>query len=162
MDLHRLRFALLKIAIPVLLGTTWMFFAFIMDTRPAERSVGTMDRIARLPASLSSGRLPLATPPKVAEPVRMDVLRLPCWDKPATGDVPLTARWVRVVGRACGRGEATEVRNLTNGSVATVLPLDRGQATTDYIPLESGRNELLFTFKGEPGVKVENRLTIVR
>lgn len=163
MDLHRSRLSLLKIALPVLLGTTWMFVAFVMETRPSGPSASAIDRLARLPASISSGQLPLGPKPKIAEPVRMDTVELPCWDQIATGDRAVTARWVRLVGRNCkAGGTVVSVKNLANANVGTVLPEAKGQFTTDYMPLESGRNEILFTIESAPGVILESRLTLVR
>ena len=163
MDCHRQRASLLKIAIPVLLGSTWMFFAFVMDTRPAgRRPTGTIDRLTRLPASLSTGQLPLGEVVK-AEAPRMDVLRVPCWDEGASDEMAVSARWVRVVGRNCKTDGATvSVRNVTNANVATVLPDAKGQITTDFIPLEAGRNEIVFTFESAPGKILERRVTLVR
>ena len=159
MDLHRLRFALLQIAFPVLLATTWMFFAFVMDTRPAagRRPASAIDRLARLPASLSTGKLPYEA--KVNEPVRMETVQVPCWDRPTTREMVVGARWVRLVGKACAPdGEVTAVRNLTNGASATVLPGGRGLLTTDFIALLPGSNEISFSF----GDRSESRITIVR
>ena len=162
MDLHQQRASLLKIAIPVLLGSTWMFFAFVMDTRPAaNRPTGAIDRLARLPASLSAGE-PLV-PAKVLEAPRMDVVRLPCWDQSAVKEMAVSARWVRVVGRNCNsEGATVSVRNLANANVATVLPEAKGQITTDFIPIESGRNDILFTFESAPGKILERRVTLIR
>lgn len=163
MDLYRLRLSLLKIAIPVLLGTTWMFFAFVMETKPAGQPVGTIDRLARLPASISTGQLPLGPKSKASEPVRMDTVELPCWDQGTSAERAVTARWVRLVGRTCkAGGTVVSVKNLANANVGTVLPEAKGQLTTDYMPLESGRNEILFTIESAPGVILESRLTLVR
>lgn len=182
MDLYQLRWALLKIMAVAVIGSSWVFWSFIFETRPPEESNGgnALSSLVRLPASLPTQlpeRLPgvFSAPVKAQEPVRMDVVRVPCWDRAAAPrDVGLGSRWVRLVGRTCEEtpAEAEDgasagsrritVRNLSNGYIATVFDAQKGLMTTDFIPLENGRNEILIRFDHGAEVAVENRFVLSR
>ena len=75
------------------------------------------------------------------------------------------ARWVRLSGETClneFKPDSIRVKNLTNGYVATTFRPENGQLTTDYIPLESGKNDLLVRFEQGNGVHSENHITVTR
>lgn len=187
MDLHQLRYSLLKLSCLILLATTWVFFSFVFESRPepelnvSEASVvppspmrrevnQVMQSLLRLPASLPA-QLPSVVPSvlisssHVVAPVRMDVVDVMCWDRPQKSPLQSEARWVRLTGKACqsqsGSDQVT-LANLSNGYAATVFDSSRGQLTTDFIPLSAGRNEILIRFNSEAGATVENRLILTR
>lgn len=175
MDLHSVRFALLKISVLVLCGSSWVFSGFIFESRPDEHeaSAGAEDplqQLVRLPASLPA-QLPQNIPgvfgpqAKPPEPVKMDVVKLPCWDRHDRSEQSVNARWVRLVGKACQNNfspEMVTVRNLANGYMGTVFAAGNAGLTTDFIPLENGKNDLLIRFESEPGVSLETQVTFTR
>ncbi|MBX3020820.1 MAG: hypothetical protein KF799_04025 [Bdellovibrionales bacterium] len=175
MDLHQVRWALLKISVLVLAGTTWVFSGFILESRPEEDAAADpISQLVRLPASLPSQlpqkieKIPEVFGPaaKPPEPVKMDVVRLPCWDRQIGSEQKVEARWVRLVGKACQSDfgvESVTVRNQANGYMGTVFePGESSSLTTDYIPLESGKNEIVIRFEPEPGVKLETQVFLIR
>lgn len=158
-----MRAALLKITFFVLLGTSWIFASFILSSRPEQASNNALMSLARLPASLPAN---VFSPSKhVFEKVRMDVVKVACWDAGAGAvDVrDVQARWVRLTGRGCDKGnmKVLSVRNLTNGYAATVFE-GAEQHTTDFIPMELGQNKIQIRFEQAPGVTVENQFTFSR
>jgi hypothetical protein len=179
MDRNQARFALLKIALVVLAGMSWISASFVLSTRP-EDSVDPLSTLVRLPASLPAQipgissipalqqRLPhLAPTPSLMESVVMDVIKVPCWDKNSGNMHSTTARWVRLTGKPCesegeAPAEAVLVRNMTNGYVATVFATQGSTLTTDYIPLKSGKNDILIRFTPSAGVAVESQFSFVR
>ena len=91
------------------------------------------------------------------ESPRMEQLELSCWDAEDKPSQAAGARWVRLTGKTCqysAKAEGVQVRNLTNGYVATVFAPIHGRLTTDYIPLEAGKNELLLRFDQVDGVSL--------
>lgn len=179
MDLHQLRFALLKLSVLVLLGSTWLFSGFVLESRPSEGQTGKaqmvdpLSQLVRLPASLQTqlpgniGNIPLVFAPhaKVAEPIHMNVVSVPCWDRTDMVAQDVSARWIRLVGKTCQGNfdaESVSVRNLANGYVGTVFNATATSMTTDFIPLESGANPILIRFESEPGVSLETRVTFNR
>jgi hypothetical protein len=170
MDRHQVRLALLKITFMVLCGSTWVFWSFVFASRPEHPGQDALSTLVRLPASLPN-RLPETLPsvfaaPKIAEPIAMDVIVLPCWDKQDTMIKSTSARWLRLTGKSCfqlpSNGEDIMVRNLSNGYMATVFAPVAGNLTTDFIPLQPGRNEIQIRFETEPGVLFESQFTFVR
>lgn len=170
MDLHQLRLALLKVCVVAVAAVSWVFFSFVFESRPEADISGSdaLSSLVRLPASLPA-QLPEKIPgvftpaPKVQEPIRMDVVRVPCWDQGEAKVSALGARWVRMTGRACqSEGGEISVRNLSNGYVATVFDSQGGQKTTDFIPLESGTNNILIRFDHGAGVLFENKVVLTR
>jgi hypothetical protein len=171
MDLHQLRLALLKISVLVLIGTSWVFASFVMESRPEEdQDADPITSLVRLPASLPAqlpGKIPGVFVPQVKapDPVRMDVVKVPCWDSSHLHEQDIDARWIRLVGKACQNdvpAESITIRNQANGYEATVFNANRGSFTTDFIPLEPGKNEVLIRFESEPGVSLENEVTFNR
>ena len=102
---------------------------------------------------------------KVADPIEMGIVRLPCWDHAGEPTVDTSARWVRLTGRVCqneGGAESISVRNLTNGFSATVFPTLGKGMTTDFIPLQSGQNAILIRFdQGEGMAAKESQFSLV-
>lgn len=172
MDRYQVRFALLKITLLVLFGTTWVFSSFVLATRPEEEApVDTIGALIRLPASIPSqfneNLVPKVFAPttKAIQPIEMSVLPVPCWDKRDLSVHETNSRWVRITGQACetdGNAETVTVKNLANGYVATVFQPRQGTMTTDYIPLQPGKNDILVRFETAPGVAVESSFTLVR
>ena len=100
MDRHQVRFALLKITMLVLLGTTWVFWSFVYATRPEPpENPNALDALIRLPASLPA-QLAVHTP-KPMKPIEMSVMKLACWDMQDLSEKDTDARWIRLTGRAC-------------------------------------------------------------
>jgi hypothetical protein len=163
MDRNQVRIALLKITMGALALSTWVFWSFIFATRP-EVSEDALVNLVRLPASLPS-QIPGMTPlVRVMDPIAMDVVHVPCWDQDAGGDKSTAAHWVRLTGRACGvesDDDSVSVVNTTNGFSATILPAQKA-LTTDYIPLESGRNEIMIRFQRDGESPVERKVSFVR
>ncbi len=163
MDRHQVRLGLFKITIAVLALSTWVFSSVVFSTRPQVAEAGNDDALSnlvRLPASL-----PVFSPAadKVAEPVRMDVVHLPCWDKKDAMIKDTSARWLRLTGRACQlEPQDVSVRNLSNGYVATVFTPKTGDMTTDFIPLQNGKNDILIRFGTEPSSGFESQITFIR
>ncbi|NJL24071.1 MAG: hypothetical protein HC902_02065 [Calothrix sp. SM1_5_4] len=178
MDQLQVRYALLKISLLALVGSTWVFWSFIFASRPESRVMadeqdrGALTSLVRLPASLPA-QLPSAipgvfafAPPAARAPdeARMDVVRVPCWDKEGLRQ-EAGARWIRLTGKACGGSygaDAVFVRNQANGYMATVFPTEDDGMTTDFIPLESGKNEILIRFDQGQGASLEYQLTLLR
>ncbi len=157
-----MRAALLKVTLVVLLGTSWIFASFVLSTRPEHASTGALMSLARLPASLPVNVF--SPSPNVFEKVRMDVVKLACWDSGGAVDVrDVGARWVRLTGRGCDKGNVKilSVRNLTNGYAATVFE-GAEQHTTDFIPMEYGANKIQIRFEQAPGSTIENEFTFSR
>jgi hypothetical protein len=148
-----------------LVATSWIFWSFIFATRPEQAMTDPLANLVRLPASLPAkipGMQPIV---KIMEPIAMDVVRIPCWDKAEMGENPTSARWVRLTGKACDKNaEADEVsvRNLSNGFSATVFPTQvKKSLTTDYIPLQAGKNDILIRLQRD-GAAVESQISFVR
>lgn len=173
-----MRWALLKISLVALACSSWIFTSFVLETRPleiewAENSSVVKDPLAslmRLPASLPGvhAQLPKllgAGGLKAVEPIRMDVVRLPCWDASESAEQPVSARWVRLTGRPCATDaapESIEVRNLTNGYAGTVFGSEVNLMTTDFMPLQSGTNEIWMRFGFNDGVALESRFVLFK
>ena len=178
MDRHQVRFALLKIFLVVLAGTSWLFSSFIMNTRP-EESEDALSSLVRLPASLPAQipgisvipgieqNLPGLVAPQVKTmpPIEMNVVKVACWDNSRDSHNKTSARWIRLTGKACQTTsplEGVSVRNVTNGYVATVFPTAMRGMTTDFIPLQSGRNEIRIRFDQGDGATLESQVSFLR
>jgi hypothetical protein len=172
MDRNQVRFALLKISLAVLAGTTWVFSSFIFATRPERTGTDALSSLVRLPASLPT-QLPNALPSmgllqpttKPLPAIRMDAMAVPCWDKVEKSDMETSSRWVRLTGKACQTVAALDgvtVQNMANGYMATVFAPAEGELTTDFIPLNEGKNEIRIRFATEPGAQLESRFTLTR
>jgi len=174
MDQPRARVNILKLTVMVLGISTWIFVSDILSSRPgvAAPQLDPLNSLARLPASLPA-QLPKTLPavftgaPKVPEVVRMDVLALRCWDASDESAHQVSARWIRLTGRSCEAKavpEAMQIRNLTNGYVATVFVPAAGspEMTTDFLPLEKGANEIMVRLDQGGGVALENIFTVRR
>ena len=161
---------MLKIAVVALLGSTWVFWSFIFATRPEDVDADTLTALVRLPASLPS-QLPENLPgvfalAKVNDPIEMGEIQLACWDKGDEADQETTLRWIRLTGQPCGpaggASEVVSVRNLTTGYSATVFALQARSLTTDFIPLQAGKNNILIRFEQGPGVALEQQFSFYR
>lgn len=179
MDRYQVRVAVLKISVFILIGSTWVFSSFIFATRPEEVEGGAFSDLVRLPANIP-GHIPgisnipgfqnslpqtFAAPLNSADSVEMDVMKLPCWDVKDEIEQFTSARWIRLTGRACQSENGAlslTVRNLTNGYMATVFDVADKSLTTDFIPLRSGRNDILIRINIEPGVSVESQFGFTR
>ena len=163
-----MRRSLLKVSLTLLAALSWVSAGLVFETRPAPVEPvqgGTLSALVRLPASLP-GALPgvFAAPVRIEAP-RMEQLKVPCWDAEEKSTLATEARWVRMSGKACARAgtaDSIQVRNLANGYVATVFSTQGDRLTTDYIPVESGKNEILVRFNQGEGVTFENRITLQR
>ena len=179
MDLHQIRYALLKLTLFLMLGTTWVFSSFIFATRPDDSATDSFSSLVRLPASLPSqlpaiaeiSRLNQTLPgvflpaPKLNEPIEMNTVKVGCWDGKDRSVKSTSARWIRLTGKTCqGHHDADQVvvRNLTNGYTATVFPNHASGLSTDFIPLQAGRNEIWVRFNQGPGLTVESQFTFQR
>jgi len=177
MDQQQVRWAMLKISMVALVCSSWIFTSFVFDTRPTEIEWSAVDAVTedalvslvRLPASLPGvhAQIPklLGTAGKPFEPIRMDVVRLPCWDAGETAEQPVAARWVRLTGKPCQTGadpESIEVWNLSNGYAGTVFKSQSDQMTTDFMPLQEGNNDILMRFGFNEGVALESRFVLVK
>ncbi len=172
MDQHQVRWALLKISLVALMGSSWIFTSFVFGSRPVDNaelieSDDALVSLVRMPASLP-GQLPanlLTAQTKPMEPIRMDVMKLPCWDLPEIAEQPISSRWVRLIGRPCQSGamaESVEVSNLSNGYSGTVFSTQKHGMTTDFIPLEEGNNEIMVRIGRAEGVAYENHFVLVK
>lgn len=111
-----------------------------------------------------AGTRPTQTRGPASLTAQMNVVELPCWDRDVGGPQTIGARYVRLTGRACGRGRGADgfsVRNLTNGFEATIFASGRG-LTTDYIPLAAGGNDVVIAFGQGRDAHVERRLRLTR
>lgn len=170
MDLHQLRYALLKVTLVILFGSSWVFWSFIFATRPENTAVDPINQLVRLPASLPS-QIPTQLPrvfqaaSRAPEAVRMDSVQVPCWDRSAPTDYHMDAKWVRITGGACQTdvpADQITLENTANGYLGTVFSMGQGALTSDYIPLQEGKNEIQLRFKPTAGAVIENRITIQR
>ena len=172
MGRNQMRAALLKVSIMVLMGSSWVFCSFIFSTRPEEVDSDALTSLVRLPASLPA-QLPeglpgvFAGPLRVNEPIEMEIVKLNCWDTSDESEVETSARWIRLVGKSCrakvaADADAVVVRNLTNGYVATVFPTQTLGMTTDFIPLQAGKNDILIRLNQGPGVTIESQFSFNR
>ena len=154
--------ALLKATALVLLGTTWVFWSFVYATRPEAAPGATpLETLIRLPASLPGVVQPTT---KVLPPIEMNVAAVNCWDMKDDASRETGARWVRLTGKACqfqGNSENVTVKNLANGYAATVFDAG-GRMTTDFIPLQMGKNDILVRFSSGRDVAVESRFVFTR
>lgn len=165
MDRNQVRWAILKITALVLLGTTWVFWSFIYATRPEDPSpTNPLEGLMRLPASLPAHLASAASKPNTV--VDMNTVDLPCWDLNDRVEKDTSSRWMRLTGKACqvdgATAETVTVRNLSNGYVATVFGLEKNLLTTDYIPLQAGKNEIMIRLASGPGVALESQFTFWR
>ena len=147
------------------MGTTWVFWSFIFATRPVEVGVGadTLSSLVRLPASLPAQLAADHRP--VLEPVKMEVMALSCWDRQEAALNATSARWLRLTGRACqmsADADSIMVQNLSNGYVATVFAGRDQSLTTDFIPLQIGKNDIQIRMNSAPGVHIDSHFTLVR
>lgn len=172
---------MLKISLVALMGCTWVFWSFLFASRPEETDVDTLTSLVRLPASIPAqipgiSNIPglqkslpgvAFAPPtsRAAPPIEMDIVKVPCWDKTDEVENETSARWVRLVGKNCesdASSDTVTVRNLTNGYVATVFPTQLKGMTTDFIPLQAGKNEILIRFNQGAGVTTESQVSFIR
>lgn len=174
-----MRWALLKISFVALAVSTWISVGFVMETRPDDialamnsnssvmpKTEDALAVLARLPASIPA-QLPtaFASAGKPFVPIKMDVVKLGCWDTTDLAAQTVEARWVRFTGRPCqsdSQPENIEVMNVTNGYVGTVFSAHEDQLTTDFIPLQEGTNDILVKLGHGDGVIFENRFTLVK
>ncbi len=169
MDRNQVRLALLKISFAGFVAMSWLFSSFIWESRPQEQGNDALSSLVRLPASLPA-QLPivpslLAPTTKPLPAIRMDALAIACWDKQDNRGRSTDSRWVRLTGKPCQSppsADTVRVQNLSNGYMATVFSQTSAELTTDYIPLETGANEILIRFETEPGVQLESKFTLVR
>ena len=120
--------------------------------------------LVRLPASLPSS-LPEFSSSRVMEPIRMDVVELPCWDKASGQAQSVSSRWIRLRGQSCQMSSGSDtvtVKNLSNGYTATVFSAAGHSLTTDFIPLQPGTNQIAIRIEGSPGAIVENQFSFER
>jgi hypothetical protein len=174
MDRNQVRLSLLKITVVVLLGSTWVFWSFIMATKPTSRTVSNVDTagnpfetLVRLPASIPGQLLASPQDNAAAIPkVRMEVLRVPCWDKQKAEIEGTSAKWLRLTGRACQTesvdAKSVTVRNLSNGYVATVFTGADQDFTTDFIPMQAGKNDIQIRIETAPGAQIESHFTLMK
>lgn len=164
-----MQFALLKIAVAALGGMTWLFTGFLFESRPHHQAPveNALTSLVRLPASLPAElhENVFSSHARPMEPIRMDVVELPCWDR---GDVTVqnvNSRWVRLTGKSCqsdGGAEQVTVRNLANGYEATIFASHGPSLTTDFIPLQKGANEIVIRIDQGVGVALESQFTFQR
>lgn len=164
MDRNQVRYALLKVTVVVLALTAWVFWGFLYNTRPEEvADVNALETLIRLPASLPAK---LAPSTKTLQPIKMDIFKIACWDvQGGAEEVRATdARWIRLTGRPCQNQnrESVSVRNISNGYAATVFTAGAKDMTTDFIPLQMGKNDILIRFESEPGSVLESQFAINR
>lgn len=159
-----MRARLLKVTLLVLFASSWIFSSFLLGSRPEEgASQDPLTKLVRLPASIQKEVFNPQV--KVIEPVRMETVHMPCWNEVAGHGEDIDARWVRLTGKDCEHhpGQEVSVRNLSNGYTATVFSATPGEnLTTDFIPLEKGKNEIQIRFEQQPGAIVENQFTFTR
>lgn len=162
MDRNQVRWALLKITALALLGTTWVFWSFVYATRPEAAPVtNPLEALMRLPASLPAVVQPTT---KVLPPIEMSVTALNCWDMKDGAERETAARWMRLTGKPCqfqGSADSVTVKNLSNGYAATVFD-SAGRLTTDFIPLQIGKNDILVRFESGRDIAVESQFTFNR
>jgi len=163
-----------KIVFGVLGVFTYALVASILSFRPETEPkdlITSMVRLpAALPAALPSIQVPVNLPmfnqaEKVQEPIKIETLALSCWDVSQGQSMTTSARWVRLVGRACAetlKTESWQVSNQSNGFSATVFAPASKQLTTDYIPLAAGKNEIRFAVLDADGVSHEILLNLER
>lgn len=174
MDRQQIPVALLKISLAAVCASTWIFVSFIFETRPeevvVEPEINPLTTLVRLPASLPT-QLPAQLPkilgagPRALDPIRMDVLKMDCWDRTEPKERAVTARWVRLTGKACQGDPAAEsirVLNQSNGYEGTVFSGETKQLTTDFIPLQSGANNIIVRISQADGVVFENQIVLVK
>lgn len=166
MDRLQMQAALLKITLVVLVGTSWLFVGFLFDSRPEVKTMDALTTLVRLPASLPSS-LPenVFSASRPVDPIRMDVFELPCWDKTSSQPQSVSSRWIRLRGIPCEADKNTAkifVKNLSNGYEATVFSSKGDALTTDFIPLQEGKNQIEIKVEGAPGAIVENRFEFNR
>ncbi len=170
MDKYQVRVALLKISLLTLAMTSWVFWSFVISTRPDQGEADPLQALVRLPASIPS-QLPdqvqnvFKAEVKVFEPIEMETVQLPCWDAEDAGENEVSARWVRLTGKTCqtvSSAEAVSVRNVTTGYVATVFPTQKNRMTTDFIALQVGKNDLVIRLEKGDGAIVESRVSFYR
>ncbi len=166
-----MRWALLKISLIALALMSWVFVGFLFDSRPdsevaAEMADDPLVSLVRLPASLQSGQLPkVFHESRAFEPIRMEVIKLGCWDIRDQVGPMTSARWVRLTGRPCQSDpgvDAIRVTNITNGYRGTVFLSESQNLTTDFIPLSEGENELLLELGWGQGPVWENRIVLLK
>lgn len=163
---------MLKVSLIALAVSTWVFWSFVFATRPEEvkgvavGSVDSLESLVRLPASLPSqipGMQGAAT--RANDPIAMDVVNIPCWEKTEAAAYETSARWVRLIGRNCASAipiDSVSVRNLSNGYVATIFPTENRNMTTDFIPLQSGTNDIQIQFDQGADAPVQTQLKLQR
>lgn len=165
-----MRYALLKVSLVALGISSWVFWSFVFATRP-ETAVGTnadaLESLVRLPASLPAQlpELVAGQSARVNDAIEMNVVSVPCWEKSSTASLATSARWVRLTGRNCGtdvNADSVSVRNLTNGYGATVFATQNKNLTTDFIPLQSGLNNIVIRFDQGEGASLESQLSFIR
>jgi hypothetical protein len=163
MDRNQVRLRLLKISGGVLALSTWVFWSSLYGTRPEEAPVdaSALGVLVRLPASLPAKLQPST---KTLQPIKMDIMKIACWDGSDLQERGTDARWVRFTGHPCGKQnlDSVTVKNLANGYSATVFASGKKDLTTDFIPLQMGRNEILIRFENEPGSSFESQFAINR
>jgi hypothetical protein len=130
MDRTHLRRQALTYLTAAALALTLAFAVFVIDAKPP----------AREPAAR-----PAASDALADDSSRAYVVHVPCWEKTASiTPPPPGTRWVRLVGKVCGKSvdlDAVSVTNDTNHYLATIFP-SAGQLTTDLIQLAPGANDL--------------------
>lgn len=174
MDQQQVRWALLKISLTALAGMTWIFSGFVFESRPEVAGVEAPAPLTPIDSLATLVRLPASLPPRVFAPgpalagtaaIRMETVKLGCWDLGDASEMATSARWVRLTGRPCqtdSSADSIRIQNLTNGYQGTVFTSQRDLMTSDFIPLQEGANSIQITIDHTEGVRLESRFTVVK
>ena len=161
----------MKIVFGVLGLSTYVLVASVLSFRPATEPKNILTSMVRLPAALPAAiplpvNLPMFSPvEKIQEPFKIDTLALSCWDSSQHQSQSTKARMVRLTGRTCTDGwqaSSWKVSNISNGFSATVFETSPKQMTTDFVPLQAGKNEIQFVILAMDGSSHEVSMTIER
>lgn len=102
---------------------------------------------------VSEGRNVTSTPSSLAN------IETTC--TPVNNPVATTASKIRLIGSLCG-AEAI-IQNVTTQSTATVfIDSKTSKYSTDYMTLNSGKNQIHFEFKTNDGKKISQDLVVTR
>lgn len=131
--------------------------------------------LAKIQPKTSSERQPASIPPLAAEVpnhivvdpgAQVSDFNVTC-EATSESNFAETVQQVRLRGRTClpnskARLKSAQVRNLSNGFVATVFTPDDSRFSTDYINLKAGLNQIVVDMDFSDGSKLARKLLFSR
>lgn len=130
---------------------------------------GSITNASRAPQSIGVGAMLGLRQSNIetSQELKVETFNLGCINRQNAGvTLNSVAKQVRIKAKFCdGKTSASNessIVNRTNGYVATLFNLERGEFTSDYISLAEGQNQIIFQISDEQGSRSTADVTIFR